>query len=437
LASFDLFKEIISASHYRVVNQAVVDSTLANFDPNGSGFMSGINHFKTYIDRRIKYSIYPDLRKLLGNENIGRSDLGVAARQGKLKIEQAIKFANLAAPEEYLLLWECFQTYKTELGLQVNKLEDCHFAEIDRIYQQQSKGNHKFIGDPDIKVKIEQIGVAVRRYMSQTIVALDEKINDSQDRYNTSYETSSDLLNTVVVYEQRKSIYIEIENICIEPSESTKKPSNRQIFWLYYGLKLKQPQIGQILQQHYGLNPNPGSVSTRISAGHQELFKRICNHHPNAQNLLSISQQDKDNLDLILQAFTGVNFNEILQVLATPEYLRAYTMNLPHPTTTLHAIVTGYFDSKQVIKAVKQEFNVGTDELLTNWFELTISRNLGEIATRLGIRSETTLSPTQQTELIDFSTTWFRSSIQLDRPNPIVETAISKTLDRFFRLRST
>jgi hypothetical protein len=273
--SFPLFQEIILSSHCQIANFSEVQPMLANFTPAKSQFVSGLSHITTYIDRQIKYSIFPDLRKILGEPNFGRSNLGVAARHSLSKIQQALNHAQLADIDEYIILWQCFSIYKRETGINVNRLVESDFETIDRNYQIRSTSARNFLRGTDVKIRLEQIGKAVRDLMLCQPLALDAPINEFQSLGDITPDDRPDLLECQMFQEKWKIINAEAKIWCESVNSLNYAPSHQQIVWLYYGLGLKHKQIGKILKDNFQLNDNPGSVSLRLRHGRIHLFQRI------------------------------------------------------------------------------------------------------------------------------------------------------------------
>ena len=84
-----------------------------------------------------------------------------------------------------------------------------------------------------------------------------------------------DLLAAQESQEILRIVRMEITNLFDDRSLSNNQPSSQQLFWLYYGLGLKQQQIGEIIHLNFGLTNNPGSVALRLQKGRNHLFQRI------------------------------------------------------------------------------------------------------------------------------------------------------------------
>jgi hypothetical protein len=286
MQSFDLFQEIVTFGHCQLPNfndTNEVNKFLKDFDPNKSQFVNGINHVIAYLDGQIKNSILPDLRKILGDPYFGYTDLGVAARCTEPKIDRSLRNFGLADREidEYKILWTCFRDYKKEVGRAVNLLTDSDFQEIGRIYLTRSTRAIDILNGTDVKTRLKQIGKIVRDFMLRRPVYFDAKINESQSFSDVIPSDGSSSIEYQITKERWEITNIEVENICTEVSESPKIPSHKQLFWLYYGLGFNQTQIGLILQANFSFapedrfDPNPGSVSRRLSRSHRNLFDRI------------------------------------------------------------------------------------------------------------------------------------------------------------------
>jgi hypothetical protein len=313
MQSFSLFEEIITISYHQIGKFNEVNPILANFTPETSQLVGKLNHITAYLDRQIKYSILPDLRKILGEPNFGRTNLGVAARYSLSKIQQALVHSQLADIEEYQILWQCFSIYKREIGVSVYQMVSSDFQEIDRIYQIRSIHALDFLKGSDVKTRLEQIGKILRDSLLCKPLDLDANINEFQSLVDTIPSNSPDLLEDQISQAKWQVINLEIADICCGKHPPEKRPSHQQLFWLYYGLGLKQNQIGKILQANFQLNPNPGSVSLRLTNGRQYLFDRIHTVFENSPPALTKQEIDLTIGELLERYFESI----ICQQLST------------------------------------------------------------------------------------------------------------------------
>ncbi len=277
--SIDLFEEIVCCSYSKIANLNEVHLVLANFNPGASELVSGINHLKAFIDRRIRYSIFPNLREISGDPNFGRTNLGVVTRSSRGEILKALRCLYAAdRVDDEIILWQSFDLYRKQTGRHANQLVVADFAQVGQFYQQRLDRSISFTG-AEIKQRLEAIGSAVRTYNLRQPLALDAPISNDEDRHSTWHETSllvgKDLLKTLESQEILRIVRMEIINFLDEGSQQQHKPSSQQLFWLYYGLDLNQQQIGKIMHLNFGLTNNSGNISRSLSKGRSYLFDRI------------------------------------------------------------------------------------------------------------------------------------------------------------------
>ena len=296
MRSVGLFEDIVVYAYSTIANPA---EFIANFKPGTSQFVSGLDHLKAFIDRRIRYSIFPFLRQESGDANFGRTNLGVAARHSRGEIIRALQC--LYPPDRVnneMILWQCFDSYRRETGIHVNRLVETDFEQIGQFYQQRLDCSVDLTG-AEIRQRIEAIGSAVRQYKLCQPLSLDALII-TQGENNTGVITlgetnpidERDLLVAQESLEILGIVRMEIINLINETYLDRIIPSCQQLFWLYYALKLKQQQIGKILCRNFNLNPNPGSVSLRLRNGHNFLFQRIHTAIGNEPPQLTVQEID-------------------------------------------------------------------------------------------------------------------------------------------------
>jgi hypothetical protein len=371
LRSFCLFQEITIFGHRQLPDFNQATPFLANFAPEKSQLVNGLDRITVYLDRQIKYSILPDLRKVLGDPNFGRSNLGVASRCSLSKIEAALKNIQLTEIEleEYKILWQCFSIYKKETGIAANLMGASDFQTVEQNYRIRSMQTMNILKGTDVKTLLESIGKIVRDFMLRETVNLDANINESQSLADITPDRTQNLFEYQIFQERLNIFNTEIEKICTEPNLSNLNPSHKQLFWLRYGLDLKQSQIGMILQANFPSNDaNPGSVCRRLSRSHQQVFDRI---------------------HLALK-------------------------NTPPPIT-------------------EREINTAVSGLLEHYFDSMISAHILTSAANLGLSNRVQQrSIAEEAQLLEHLTNWFQQQIDLHIPVELFRITMLQILDRFF-----
>jgi hypothetical protein len=275
--SIELFEEFVSYSYGGIANPQEVGAVFANFCADRSDYVSGINHIKAYVDRRIRYSLQPFARQLAADPNVGLSDLGVAARYSRSSVRKALAyFYPIDCVEDLLVLWGWFDRYRRETGIPVNRLTASDFSQIAKDYRQSSLNATSLTWEA-VKQRLSDIGSAIRRYQSQRNDSLDIRLGNEGEGIalgDTKLGTQQDLLQSLAARQIVRQANRELTLLLDEPS-SNPKPSPQQLFWLYYGLRLTQQQIGTLVALNFGLNNSPGSISLRLTKSHRYLFDRI------------------------------------------------------------------------------------------------------------------------------------------------------------------
>jgi hypothetical protein len=275
--TIELFEEFVSYSYGGIANPQEVPLVFANFSSDRSDYVSGLNHIKAYVDRRIRYSLQPYARQLAADPNVGLSDLGVAARYSRSAVRKAlVYFYPSERVEELLELWGWFDRYRRETGIPVNRLAANDFSQIGEDYQQSSP-NVTSLTWEGVKQRLIEIGSAIRRYQSQRTDSLDMRLGSEGEGMavgDTKLGTQPDLLQSLAARQIVRQANRELTLLLDEPT-SNPRPSPQQLFWLYYGLRLTQQQIGKLVALNFGLNDSPGSISLRLTKSHRYLFDRI------------------------------------------------------------------------------------------------------------------------------------------------------------------
>ncbi len=317
MRSFGLFEDIVVYGYSKIANP---DEFIANFKPGTSQLVSGLNHLKAFIDGRIRYSLFPYLRAESGDPNFGRTNLGVAARHSYGEIIKVLRCLHTTdRVNDEIILWQCFDRYRRENGIHVHHLVESDFEQIGQFYQKLTQHQVHLTG-AEVRQRIEAIGSAVRQNRScqplsldASIIALGENSTGGISLAETNLINEGDLLVAQESQEILGIVCMEIINLINETYLDRKRPSCQQLFWLYYGLKLNQQQIGKIICRNFDLNPNPGSVSLRLRNGRNSLFQRIHTAIGNEPPQLTVQEIDAA-MGMVLEMYLeSVTLRPLLQ----------------------------------------------------------------------------------------------------------------------------
>ena len=373
MRSCDLLHEIILCSHCQIAILDRSNSLLVKFQPAKSQLVSGHKHLTAYIDRQIRYAIFPDLRKLLGEPNFGRSDLGIAARYSRNKVRQALQISQLINTQEYLNLWTCFSTYLSETGIAVNQLVDSDFDQIECQYRQLKQKIQilstielEFLANLNVMAQIKEVGKLVRNLMLFQPDSIDEPIDDNRRVIDVIDSKQINPLKYQGDQEQWTIINAQVKVFCRGSQPANLIPSHQQAFWLYYGLELTQTQIAKLFKHNFDKCGNPGSVSRLLYGGRVRLFEQI-------------------HIGLDCQ-----------------------------------------------IPEITDETDISTIELLEMYFDSAITYYIVSVAGKLGLEIHTQISVSRRIELATILTDWFQEKIMVQIPQEIFQAAISRLIDKYF-----
>jgi hypothetical protein len=339
--TIELFEEFVSYSYGGIANPNEVPLVFANFCTDRSDYVSGINHIKAYVDRRIRYSLQPYARQLTADPNVGLSDLGVAARYSRSAVRKAlVYFQPIDRVEELLVLWGWFDRYRRETGIPVNRLTANDFSQIATDYRQSSPDATSLTWEA-VKQRLIDIGSAIRRYQSQRTDSLDIRLGSEGEGMalgDTKIGTQPDLLQSLAARQIVRQANRELTTLLDEPT-SNPKPSPQQLFWLYYGLRLTQQQIGALVALNFGLNNSPGSISLRLTKSHRYLFDRIhasLNNEPPDRTHLEINAAMSE----LLTAYFHDRMSQLLRNRLVKLDLRMSQLTDTHKTEIVTALVS-------------------------------------------------------------------------------------------------
>jgi hypothetical protein len=275
--AIELFEEFVSYSYGGIANLNEVRQVFANFCVDRSEYVSGLNHIKAYVDRRIRYSLQPYARQLAADPNVGLSDLGVAARYSRSAVRKAlVYFQPIDRVEDLLVLWGWFDRYRRDTGIHANRLTANDFVQIANDYQRSSPHSSTLTWEA-VKQRLTDIGAAIRRHQSQRTDSLDARLGSEGEGIalgETKLGTQHDFLQSLAARQIVRQAHRELTTLLDEPTIA-HTPSPQQLFWLYYGLRLTQQQIGRLVALNFGLNDSPGSISLRLTRSHRYLFDRL------------------------------------------------------------------------------------------------------------------------------------------------------------------
>jgi hypothetical protein len=247
------------------------DRFFRGFDRQFNSQADLLSSLKGYGYNTIKYSAYPEIRKTFNNPNIGRSLLSLFNHYSDRVIRQSL-VAICTPPSQIdrdLCLGKCAREYLRQTGKRINQLQSLDFDRIGNLY-------HEITGDlsPPVEKRLEEIGRAISRYTSPSIISNNTPIGNDADSNFTLEDTLEsphfqpvDLLEIQEREQKRQRIF----DICDRWVTENTNAHKRCLLLLRYGFALNQTQIGCILEL------NQSNISLPLRQIHSKIAQAIVN----------------------------------------------------------------------------------------------------------------------------------------------------------------
>jgi RNA polymerase sigma factor (sigma-70 family) len=227
---------------------------------------------KKFSDHKIKFSLFPRVREIIGLPTLGQSDLGLAARASRKQVKEALMNSryNLNS-SQYLLIWQCFQEVRKSVKLEVNKFKVEQFQLIcDRYHQLQSHERLKIDGN-EIKSYLEDVGSALRQLLDFQPLSLDIFLDSNSESESSLKDFIADPATNIdglSSYEMQQAIE-RLRQVLNELLENLKPVELQQILWLRHGLNLKQKEMSLALAL------DQATISRKLKTLYQEIFLQL------------------------------------------------------------------------------------------------------------------------------------------------------------------
>ena len=222
------------------------------FDSQRSRFEYWYPTLKRFSDSKIKYIIIPKFRDITGLDTLGRTNLGLAARSTRKQVKEALYHSGYGQAEvsRYLLVWQCFQEVRNSLKLGINKFKYEHFQEISIFYGGVQKDLtlpellKQDINGEEIQSWLENIGKAIRQLLDPPVASLDTNLHFQVDEDISLLES---IPAQPFVDEEMNQTVAELKEFISHLLQELEETQEKQLFFLRYGLEMKQAQIGKEL----------------------------------------------------------------------------------------------------------------------------------------------------------------------------------------------
>jgi hypothetical protein len=147
---------------------------IANFDFNkctSDGSFDQIQYQLTaYIDRKIKYQLFPILRKLVGDDSIGHSNVGLVVKASDKKVQLSLERAGYNQERKSQLMFfirRLKQVKNSQILLSnvaIGKWDEAEYQQVADRYNEEKRQNWQSIDGARAKIMLEEIGQVIRTY---------------------------------------------------------------------------------------------------------------------------------------------------------------------------------------------------------------------------------------------------------------------------------
>ena len=245
-----------------------------NFDQVNSEYF-----YPTYIkytEQKIKCGIYEKLRQQTGLETIGRSNLGLASRASKKKVQIALDYQGYdeAFFSQNLQIWACFQEFrKSTNNLPVNRYQNHEFQEIADLYYKRSyQSVSQNLDGEEIQKILNAIGAAIRRLLDDQYPYVSGSL-DNPDNANWLEDRQTNSVAQDFFSLEENGFLIEYSNMLKESLNdllpTIPQSEDRRLLFCRHGLKLKQREIAP------EFNEKQYQISRRLARVYQHLWFQV------------------------------------------------------------------------------------------------------------------------------------------------------------------
>lgn len=266
---------------------------LASFDECRPKFNYWYATLKKFSDNKIKFSLFPQVRKITGLTTFGQSELGLAARASRKQVKEAlINSVYKSKILQYLLIWQCFQEVRKAVKLEVNKFKVEQFQQVSDRYNQLRPHEWLEIDWVEVKNCLEYIGSAIRQLLDFQPLSLDTPLDSNLDGESCLKEMIADGttdLDSLSDYEMQQDIEQLKQALFVDLKKL--QPLELQILWLRHGLNLKQREMS------LALAIDQPTLSRKLNKLYKEIFRQL---------VQTIEQNSKISLDCTPEAIAEI-----------------------------------------------------------------------------------------------------------------------------------
>lgn len=321
-----------------------------------------------YVDSKIKFQLFPILRQLTGDDTIGHSNVGIAARASCKKVKSSLKRAvyNEEKIEKYMFFFNRFkEVNNSELlpsQLTINKWTEKNYQQVADRYNEIKLEYWESINGAQAKKMLEEIGQAIRDYERSFIASHTVDIDD--------HSVESEVISS----EHERSFTLDLCNfirdlLCTLNGSSNPEINRRIIFAiLNHGFNINQVDIAEQYEQD---KKRQYIVSRELNKLYQEIAKRYFKHcyiQPSSEQIDSFIKLLKntavDNINLDMPILKRVFVDDFEQVFS------AYII-------TSHTTIT--MKTNMMTSQVEHQYNITLDEVAKNYLSHWIEEKLSHL----------------------------------------------------------
>jgi hypothetical protein len=273
-------------------------------------------HLTAYVDRKIKYQLFPILRKLVGDDTIGHSDVGLAVKASDKKVQLSLERAgyNQEKKSQLMFFLRRFKQVRNSQILPsdvaICKWNEAEYQQVADRYNEEKRRDWQSIDGARAKIMLEEIGKAIRTYEKSFIPYL---------------TASRDEHPEVIIPETDTSYILDLCNFIREllstlDGRNNPKRNRRIIFAiLNHGFDINQVDIAEEYEQD---KRKQYIVCRELTTLYKEISKRYFEFHhmqPSSEKLdffiKLLKNKTVDGIELDMPVIRRVFVDDFMQII--------------------------------------------------------------------------------------------------------------------------
>ncbi|MBO1057117.1 MAG: hypothetical protein HEQ27_11580 [Dolichospermum sp. JUN01] len=319
-----------------------------------------------YVDRKIKCQLFPILREFTGDNTIGHTNVGIAARASYPKVQKSLKRAgyNDEKTKQYMFFFNRFKEVRnSEISpsqLAINEWTEDNYQRVADRYNEIKPEHWERIKGAQARTMLEEIGQAIRDYEKSFIASRTVNIDD--------HSIESKVISPEYDRSFTSHLCDFIRDLLPRLDRKSNPKINRGIIFaiLNHGFDIDQRQIAE----QYGIN------QSNVSRPLNELYKEIANMyfkscHTQASSeklalfIKLLKNKAVDGIEVDMPILSRIFVDDFEQIFE--QFFRAYIVT----STTIIEMKTNIMISK-----VEHQYNINLDEVDKNYLSHWIEKKL-------------------------------------------------------------